>query len=323
EADAPEADAPEADAPEADAPEADAPEADAPEADAPEADAPEADAPYPDVTQIEPPDRRLQIGLVVAAIAVLVGAVLWFTRSSGPPTVPVALRASPTSCDDPCTSVRPQVFLEWAPPESGATATGYRIVRDGTTLASDVGEDDLSFVDETVSIGGTYSYQVVALSDDGVSPPTSPVEAIVPTPPDEAARLHGVYLVKLTVRSARSIGAAFGIENPLPGKRSSDRWSFESTCSDAGGACPSTWSGLEGAIEPIGSRWRGTIDGLPARCGRSGEAPAPIELDLEAIDVGVVDTTWTVMGFRGSAKVSFRCPGFPAASATVEVTGAL
>ena len=72
---------------------------------------------------------------------------------------------------------------------------------------------------------------------------------------------------------------------------------------------------------PDGSRWRGTVDGLPARCGREGRAPAPIELDLRAIDLGVVEGGWVVTSFRGTAAVSFRCPGFPPASARVEVTG--
>jgi hypothetical protein len=279
--------------------------------------------PYPDVTGARGPDRRLLIGLVVGAIAVLVAGVLWFARSPGPPTVPVALRAVATTCDEPCESIQPRVALEWTPPEGGATATGYRIVRDGMPLGPDLDAQVLTFIDEDVTMGESYAYQVVALSGEGESRPTSPAETIVPTPPEEAARLDGIFQVKLTVRAARSIGAAFGIENPLPGKRSSDRWSFRSSCGDDEGACPSTWSGLEGDIVPSGSRWRGTVDGLPARCGRGGRAPAPIELDLEAIDVGVVDVGWKVTGFRGSAQVSFRCPGFPRASATVEVTGAL
>jgi hypothetical protein len=39
--------------------------------------------------------------------------------------------------------------------------------------------------------------------------------------------------------------------------------------------------------------------------------------------VGVIDGSWAVTGFRGSATVSFRCPGFPAASARVDVVGSI
>lgn len=259
-------------------------------------------------------------GLVVLAVVALVGAYV-LTRSPGPPTAPVGVRAAAQTCGNPCDRLEPSVTLTWAPPTGGATPTGYRITRDGAPLEAELGGDDLTFIDETVSIGQTYGYQVIAVSGEGMSAPTTAVEAAVPTPPDDAAHLDGVYRVRLTVRSARSIGAAFGIDNPLPGKRGRDRWSFESTCADDDGACPSVWTGLEGAIEPRGSRWRGTVAGLPARCGRDGRVPAPIRLDLTAIDVGVADGAWVVAGFRGSASVAFRCPGFPAASATVAVTG--
>jgi hypothetical protein len=268
-------------------------------------------------------DRRVAIGIVVGALVVLVSAVLWFTRSPGPPSAPVALQATGRSCDSPCETISSSVTLEWTPPESGAEATGYRVLRDDVALDADLAGSDLSFVDDEVGIGGSYEYRVLAMSDEGESPPSAPVIASVPLPPDGAAHLHGVYRVELSVRRARSIGAAFGIDDPLPGKRGRDRWSFESSCEPNDGACPSTWSGLQGDIDPRRGRWTGTVDGLPARCGRDGRAPAPIDLDLLTVDVDVVDDAWVVTGFRGTATVAFRCPGFPTASATVEVTGAL
>jgi hypothetical protein len=267
-------------------------------------------------------DRRVAVGLVVIALVGLVAAVLWFTRSPGPPTVPVALQAVAETCEDPCETIEPRVTLEWGPPESGADPTGFRLLRDGATLDAEFSGFELTFIDDSVAMGERYEYQVIALSEEGDSPTTEPVDATVPTPPDDVAHLDGVYDVTLTVRSARSIGAAFGIDNPLPGKRGTDRWSFASTCGADEGACPSTWTGLEGDITPRGSRWDGRVEGLPARCGREGRAPAPIDLAIRSVDVGVVDEAWVVTGFRGSATVSFRCPGFPGASATVEVTGA-
>jgi hypothetical protein len=283
--------------------------------------------PYPDsVTDPDTParrDRRLAIGIVVIAFGLLIASLLWFTRSPGRPTVPIALKATATACEEPCERFTPSVTLEWAPPESGASAEGYRLLRDGAPLEAALDGSERTFVDRDVVLGQRYVYQVVAVSGEGDSPPTAEEEAVVPTPPDEMAQLAGIYRVRLTLRSARSIGAAFGIEDPIPGKRGTDRWSFESTCDDDQGGCPSTWSGLEGEIVPDDGRWVGTVDGLPARCGREGSAPAPIDVDLDAVDVGVVDGAWAVTGFRGTATVSFRCPGFPAASATVEVTGRL
>ena len=266
-------------------------------------------------------DRRLAVGLIVGALVALVASVLWFTRSPGPPTVPVALVAVAETCDDACATIEPRVTLEWAPPESGAAPSAFRVLRDGATLDAEISALELTFVDDSVTMGERYEYQVVALSDEGDSPPSSAVEATLPTPPASAAHLDGIYDVSLTVRSARSIGAAFGIENPLPGKRGTDRWSFASTCGPDEGACPSMWMGLEGEIAPRGSEWEGRIEGVPARCGRDGRAAAPIDLSLRSVDVAVVEGQWVVTGFRGSATVSFRCPGFPPASATVEVTG--
>ena len=281
---------------------------------------------YEGVSYDDPPwrrNRRLEVALIVIGALILAGAVLWFARSPGPPTVPVGLQVVAETCEDPCDEIAPKVTVTWTPPEGGAGPTGYRLLRDGDPLDTELDGSELSFVDETVTIGEKYAYQVIAQSDEGDSAATEAVEARVPTPPADVAHLAGIYRVRLVVRSARSIGSAFGIENPLPGKRSTDRWSFESTCGDDEGSCPSIWSGLEGSIVPRGSSWTGTVEGLPARCGREGRAPAPIEVDLETVDVGVVDTAWVVSTFRGSATVSFQCPGFPPASATVQVTGRL
>jgi hypothetical protein len=280
---------------------------------------------YPDeVTYVDPAprrDRRVEVALTVVAAVVVIGAVLVFTRSPGPPSAPVGLQAEAAFCDTPCEVLAPRVSLAWTPPESGAAPTGYRIMRDGVALQPSLGGDELRFVDESVTMGATHTYAVVATSSEGDSAATSEREVSVPTPPEEAAHLDGVYNVQLTVRVARSIGAAFGIENPVAGKRSSDRWSFTSPCLSDIEPCASTWSSLEGAIEPQGSAWNGRVDGRAARCGSEGRARAPIEIALDAINVDVIDEAWVVSEFTGEATVAFQCPGFPPASATVAVDG--
>ncbi len=282
---------------------------------------------YPDEAQYtDPPrrrDRRLEIALIVVAAVVVVGAVLMFVRSPGPPTTPVGLQVEAMTCESPCVMVAPHVTVTWTPPEAGADPTGYRLIRDGAPIEASLDASQLTFVDESVTIGESYAYQVVALSTEGDSAPTAPAETVVPEPPEEAANLGGVYRVELTVTKAKSIGAAFGIENPIPGKHLTDRWSFSPTCDDNEVTCASEWSGLEGAIVQEGGWWNGTVEGLPAQCDGEREARAPIDLRLQTIDVEVVDAAWVVFGFQGTAKVSFRCPGFPPASATVSVTGSL
>jgi hypothetical protein len=265
-------------------------------------------------------ERPWLVVVAVVAIVTLVAGVLWVTRSPGLPGTPGSFAGEGTTCDEPCLRLQPRVTLGWTRSESGAAPTGYRVLRDDAPVA-ELGADTTTFIDDAVTMGETYRYQVAAVSDQGESLPTEVVEATVPMPPDEVAHLDGIYRVRLRVRSARSIGSAFGISNPLPGKRGRDRWSFGSTCGDDVGACPSTWSGLEGEIAPTTARWTGTVQGLPARCRGSDDARAPIEVDLEAVDVGLSGSAWVVVGFRGTASVSFRCPGFPPASASVEVSG--
>ena len=283
---------------------------------------------YPDEAPYDDPprhrDRRLEIALIVVAAVVLIGAVLLFTRSPGPPTTPVGVQVEAMTCESPCRLVTPQITVAWTPPEAGADPTGYRLIRDGAPIEASLDASQLTFVDELVTLGETYAYQVVALSTEGDSAPTAPAEAVVPEPPREAANLGGVYRVELTVTKATSIGAAFGIENPIPGKHLTDRWSFSPAfCTDNEVTCASEWSGLEGAIVQSGGWWKGTVEGLPAQCDGERRARAPIDLRLQTIDVEVVDAAWVVFGFQGTASVSFQCPGFPPASATVRVAGSL
>ena len=258
------------------------------------------------------------------AVAVVAGglSLVAVTRSPGPPSAPGPVVARASTCGEPCATLAPSVTLEWPTPITGADPIGYLVLRDGSQIG-EVGPSARTFTDLGVTMGSTHAYQVVAMSGDGNSVPTVSVDATVPLPPTGAAHLHGVYRVRLKVRSARSIGSAFGIENPAPGKRGRDRWSFESTCTDDAGVCPSTWSGLEGEIVPRGSRWKGTVDGLPARCDGRERAPAPIDVELKTQDTALEGTAWTVTRFLGKAMVSFRCKGFPRASATVSVSGRL
>lgn len=268
-------------------------------------------------------DRRLQIALTVAAAILLVGAVLLFARSPGPPTRPVGVQAEAQTCDEVCELIQPVVTVSWTPPETGADPTGYRVIRDGEPLEAVIDASTLTYADPEVTIGDAHEYQVVALSTEGDSAATEAVQVEVPTPPAESARLDGVYKVMLEVQAATAIGSAFAIDNPLPGKRGTDEWAFVSTCGDEEVACPSNWSSLEGAIVPNGDSWTGTVAGRRARCGPDRRAPAPIDIDFTTAEVDVVDAAWVVSGFHGTATVSFRCQGFPAASATVEVTGRL
>lgn len=79
------------------------------------------------------------------------------------------------------------VLLRWRPPEEtgGSNLTGYRILRDGTVLASPA-PADTQYVDRTAKNGETYSYQVRATNAKGegvLSPIQRVTPANVPPPP--------------------------------------------------------------------------------------------------------------------------------------------
>ena len=216
---------------------------------------------------------------------------------------------------------QPRVTLGWTTSESGAAPTGYRVLRDDAPVA-EVGADATTFIDEAVVPGETYRYQVAAVTDQGRVAPDRGGGG----DDADASRRGSASRRHLPRQAARTLGTIdrFRVRHREPAagqarpgslvvrielRRRRDR------------PCRSTWSGLEGEIVPSGSRWTGRVQGLPARCRGSDDAKAPIEVDFEAVDVGLMGSTWSVIGFRGTASVSFRCPGFPRASATVEVSG--
>jgi hypothetical protein len=176
-------------------------------------------------------------------------------------------------------------------------------------------------IDDSVDLGRTYTYRVIAFGDDGSSPLTSEATAEIGLPAAGLAQLDGVYDVRLKVRSARSLAAMLGIDQPVPGKRDTDQWTFGSTCSMQGAACPTTWEGLDGVLRPDERHWRGSIAGPDARCGGGTKVPAPIAFDLRTVDAAAEGAIWRVRSFTGTVSIRFVCPGFGSSSGTIEVTG--
>jgi hypothetical protein len=260
--------------------------------------------------------------VVIGALAVA-GILVLLTRSPGPPGAPGPPRAAATTCGDPCTEIRPRVEVTWTAPSDGGEVTGYRVQRDGEPLpgADALDPTILVLIDDSVDLGRTYDYRVIAIGEEGSSPPSSEATAEVGLPAAGLAQLDGVYDVRLKVRSARSLAAMLGIDQPVAGKRGTDRWTFDSMCSPHDVACPTTWEAQDGVLRPEERHWRGSIAGPDARCGGGTKVPAPIAFDLRTIDAAAEGSTWRVRSFTGSISIRFACPGFGPSTGTLGVTG--
>ena len=271
--------------------------------------------------------RRSSTPIVVAIVVIgalaVAGVLILLTRSPGPPGAPGTPLAAATTCGDPCTEIRPRVDVTWTAPTDGGEVTGYRVERDGDSSrgAGAIDPTSLVLIDDGVELGRTYTYRVIAFGEEGSSLPSSEATAEIGLPAAGLAQLDGVYDVRLKVRSARSLAAMLGIDQPVPGKRDTDQWTFDSTCSPQDVACPTTWEALDGVLRPEGRRWRGSIAGPDARCGGGTKVPAPIAFDLRTVDAAAEGAIWRVRSFSGMVSIRFVCPGFGPSTGTLEVTG--
>ncbi len=263
------------------------------------------------------------VAIVVIGALAVAGVLIMLARSPGPPGAPGTPLAAATTCEDPCTEIRPRVDVTWTAPTDGGEVTGYRVERDGDPLAGagSIDPTSLGVIDDGVELGRTYTYRVIAFGEEGSSLPSSEVTAEIGLPAAGLAQLDGVYDVRLKVRSARSLAAMLGIDQPVPGKRDTDQWTFDSTCSPQDVACPTSWEAQGGVLRPEGRRWRGSISGPDARCGGGTKVPAPIAFDLRTVDAAAEGAIWRVRSFTGVVSIRFVCPGFGPSTGTLEVTG--
>lgn len=277
-------------------------------------------------TDQQPPisKRGGRVWLVIASAAVCGVVAGWLlTRAPGPPGPPGDVTAEAFRCSGQCRQLDPSITLRWSEPPDGGEPTGYRIERDGVTM-SGPGEETTAtttFVDRDVTFGRRYEYSVVALGSGGPSLPSPMIAVRLPRPPTTSAQLTGVYTVHLTVREARALSSALGIEDPTPGDTATDRWTFEPVCATPSSACPTRWEGLDGHLVATGRSWVGTVMGPEARCGISTKVAAPTRFDLRVMDARGDSDAWVVQSFEGSVSISFHCPGFLISNGSLDVRG--
>ncbi|HEY6566289.1 MAG TPA: fibronectin type III domain-containing protein [Actinomycetota bacterium] len=268
--------------------------------------------------------RGGRLWLLIASAAVCGIVAGWLlTRAPGPPGPPSDVTGEAFRCSGSCRRLDPSITLRWSEPIDGGEPTGYRVERDGVTLAGANAETiaTTTLVDRDVTFGRRYEYRVVALSAAGPSPPSPTIAVRLPRPPTTSAQLTGVYTVHLTVRDARALSSVLGIADPTPGTRAIDRWTFEPVCAPPLSACPTRWEGLDGHLVANGRAWVGTVTGPDARCGGGTKVTAPTRFDLRVIHARGDSDAWVVRSFGGSVSVSFHCPGFLISHGSVDVRG--
>jgi hypothetical protein len=122
------------------------------------------------------------------------------------------------------------VVLTWSP--STGEFTGYRILRDGTSIDV-VTSAETTYTDQKALPTSTYSYGVEAYTG-GVNSEQAVLQVKTPKAPLAAARVTGVYDVRLKATSQYGYAGALG--------SFTDGWRFQPGCST--GACDVAWNEL-------------------------------------------------------------------------------
>jgi fibronectin type III domain protein len=253
------------------------------------------------------PRRRSGAGAAIAAVVLVAAALAWIVgdrSSSGRLEAPPDLVATAGVCAAPdCERIEATVTLSWSSP--GGDVDGFQILRSQRVLVN-VGPDVTVYEIDGLRIEHSYVFGVRAVRA-GETGRLRTARVRTPTPPLEEAQLTGSYRVRETVRSATNLAVVEGIDNPRPGSRVVNTWTFEALCEEQAGACPTTWFSF-GPLENTATRYDGTFRSRPADCG-GGRTPTTTTMHLVASTGTALDGRWRVDRFRGTMRVRFGCPG--------------
>src|SRR6266508_3946508 len=165
-------------------------------------------SPVPPVPPSPPPRRALWIGVAaVVTVALVAAAVIVLSAGEdpstpGPATITPGLpsptanprMSPPLGVHAEATEIPLAVTVAWiAPP---GTVTGYRVYRDGDQVGT-VPAPETSFTDNDVRPRHTYSYEVLATGQGLLQSERVGVSVTVPAPPLSAARVEGIFNVKV------------------------------------------------------------------------------------------------------------------------------
>jgi hypothetical protein len=248
----------------------------------------------------EPQNRRralLFIAIVVLLVVAIVAAV----------AVSAAKKGSPVAASSPSAPAPPRpsapsalqakvgpfkVVLSWSP--STGEFIGYRILRDGGAIDV-VAAPSTTYTDTRVLPTGTYSYGVEAYTQGGDNSEQAVLQVKTPKAPLSAARLTGVYDVRLTPKSQ------FGFTSTLGPER--DGWRFKPVCSN--GVCDVAWNelghkDLGAKLKRSGVSYHGTDpSSITGRCSGVG-VTGTIEVTIKVTKAALMRDTWMATQIQGT-----------------------
>ena len=200
---------------------------------------------------------------------------------------------------------------------AGSDVLRYVVLRDGEEVAR-VPSQARGFVDEDVTIGTQYGYEILAIGEEGRGPAAPKVTVRAPLPPIEHARLSGFYDVILIFRRIGLLSFE-GVRDPAVGDRTLQDWQISSVCDTFEGACDVRMLG--GRLRRDGARYRGTVPSV-AFCGDE-RVSSTQTVTLDVTRARVVGGVLYALAFRGRSQVDFRCPGGGKVHAVASFSGTL
>ncbi|MGN6378683.1 MAG: hypothetical protein ACTHNU_07000 [Gaiellales bacterium] len=232
-------------------------------------------------------------GAVAAVFVLIAGAALLTGCNSSSTSGSSSTTTAPTPPGRPSGLTAKQagvtVRIRWHAPASGSGST-YRVYRGGRLM------DQLtktSFVDDTVTPGRTYTYQVATIRGMERSP-RAIATVKVRKPPLAAARLVGLFNVSAT--PVRTTGLT-GVGN------ATYAWEFRPRCK--AGPCSSRWSweGFRAVATRSGTTYTFSYSGnLNVRCG-SNSATSNATAHIRVVSAAADHARWKVARITGTLDI--------------------
>ncbi|HEX6920466.1 MAG TPA: fibronectin type III domain-containing protein [Actinomycetes bacterium] len=254
-------------------------------------------APVPAPSAARRGRRRWAVPLIAigAALALIVGLVVWAPWANEAPARPTGLKAGAATVSS--------IVLRWAPPATSPVPDRYVILRGGAEVGSVPGTVT-AYKDTGLAPATTYQYTVVAQEGDQRSAPSATLAAKTLTPAVSAARLAGTWDVNTRVAKAPS-GSDFTL-----GEKAVESWTFTPRCE--AGPCAVVVSGIlwghpfTATLTRAGAVYTGSTPAHITHCGpvAAKDVQNTLKLRMTVKTAGLEGGAWAASSWVGSLVLS-------------------
>jgi hypothetical protein len=228
---------------------------------------------------------------VILAAGVLVASLAPWKHPPAPVLRPTGLIAGSAGASE--------VALRWSSPATGPSPDRYEILRNGHRVGYAAGSVT-SYRDTMLAPASSYSYQLIAIRDGKLSPPSAALAVDTVKPPVSDAVLDGKWDVNLSVTSTTHFNWG---SDP---KKWADKWAIQRACTD--GPCNVTAAGkfsqvtFSDSLTRDGAVYAGTVPmNNFAYCTSSKKyMPGSLSIQITVDSAAVIGTAWTASSFRGT-----------------------